>query len=163
AVRSRPARTGWSLAAAALVAVVLFAWSYIRAADQLRRHQAEAKFQQFVQCRNEALVYGMLAPEEGELLLGGHGAANLKAGEAAARRALALAGVDSGSGDVHFAGDFPRARETEIAGDCYTLLLVLAGVIGDQSRFDDATSERCREALSILDHASQLGFETRAY
>jgi tetratricopeptide (TPR) repeat protein len=51
----------------------------------------------------------------------------------------------------------------EIAGDCYTLLLVLAGVMGDQSRFDDATSERCREALGILDHASQLGFETRAF
>jgi tetratricopeptide (TPR) repeat protein len=163
AVRSRPAHIGWSLAAVGMVGLVLFAWSYTRAADQLRRHQAEAKFQQFIDLRNEALVYGMLTAEEGELLLGGDATANVKAAEAAVRRALAWAGVNNGLGNGHLAGGFPPARETEIVGDCYTLLLLMAGVMGEQSRLDGSTGERCREALRILEDASPLGFETRAY
>ena len=66
-VRRRPALVAWTLVAAALVSLLLTTWSYFRAADQLAGHRAEEKYQQFIQRRNEALVYGLLAPDEGAL------------------------------------------------------------------------------------------------
>src|SRR5207248_9786300 len=61
-VRRRPTRVAWGLAAAALAIVFVTAWAYSRAADQLTRHRAEEKYQQFVRYRNDALFYGLLAP-----------------------------------------------------------------------------------------------------
>src|SRR5205823_2022516 len=58
---------------------------------------------------------------------------------------------------------FPPGRRSEVAEDCYTLLLVLAEVREQQSIPDRGGSERYREALRLLDGAHKLGFETRAY
>jgi tetratricopeptide (TPR) repeat protein len=161
-LRRRPARVGWSAAAAALVCLVLTAWSYFRAADQLGDHRAEAKYQQFVRCRNDTLVCGLLAPDEGGLFLGGEGPAHLQTAESAACQALALAGVETGSAAAPAPG-FPALRKAEIAADCYTLLLVLASIRGQQPRPGEAGPERYRDALRILDQARRLGFQTRAY
>jgi tetratricopeptide (TPR) repeat protein/predicted Ser/Thr protein kinase len=163
AARRRPARMAGALAGVALVALVLTAWSYFRAADQLAPHRALAKYQQFVQRRNEALVYGLLAPDQGSLFLGAEAAANLKTAESAAREALALAGVEAQSGPEKPAPGFPASRQAEVAADCYTLLLVLASVRGQEFLAEKSGKERYEEALRILDHARQLGFQTRAY
>jgi tetratricopeptide (TPR) repeat protein len=50
-----------------------------------------------------------------------------------------------------------------LAADCYTLLLVLAGVRGQQPTPDPWGNERYQEALRLLDRARELGFQTRAY
>jgi tetratricopeptide (TPR) repeat protein len=162
--RRRPALVAGALSAAALVFLLLIAWSYFRAAGQLARHGAEEKYQQFVQRRNEALVYGLLAPDEGALFLGAEAAANLKRAESAARQALALAGLEAAPETAALAPGFPAARETEMAADCYTMLLVLASVRGQQPLPPGKErQEHYWEALRILDRAQQLGFQTRAY
>jgi tetratricopeptide (TPR) repeat protein/predicted Ser/Thr protein kinase len=161
--RRRPALVAWTLVAAALVCLLLTAWSYFRAAGQLAGHRSEEKYQQFIQRRNEALIYGLLAPDEGALFLGAEAVANRKTAESAAREALALAGVDVGSEAVSLDPGFPALRKVEIAADCYALLLVLASIRARQPLPDDGGNERYREALRILDRARQLGFQTRAY
>src|SRR5262249_7872045 len=139
------------------------AWGWFQAADQRARHRAEEKYQQFVQRRDEALVYGLLAPDEGGLFLGTEAAANLRTAESAAREALALAEVGAESGTAALAPGFPADRKADPAADCYPLLLVLAAVRGQQPLPGDGGSERYREALRILERARQLGFQTRAY
>jgi serine/threonine-protein kinase len=173
--RRRPALVACALAAAALVGLLLTAGSYFRAAGQLARHRAEEKYRQFVQRRNEALFYGLIAPDEGALFLGGEAAANRKTAESAAREALALAGVGGESGAAAIDPDLPAPRQAEIAADCYALLLVLASLKsqgpGGDSRTPDPGpltpspegKERYQEALRILDRARRLGFQTRAY
>ena len=161
--RRRPALVAWALGVAALVCLLLSAGSYFQAADQRARHRAEEKYRQFVQRRDEALVYGLLAPDEGGLFLGTEGAADLKTAESAAREALALAGVEAESETAALAPGFPAPRQAETAADCYTLLLVLASVRGQQSPPGEGGKERYQEALRILDRARQLGFQTRAY
>jgi tetratricopeptide (TPR) repeat protein/predicted Ser/Thr protein kinase len=160
--RRRPAPVGWALASAALAGLLLSAGSYFRAAGQLEGHRAEAKYQQFVRHRNEALVYGLLAPDEGGLFLGAEAAANLKTAETAARQALALAGVEAESAPA-LAPGFPDSRKAEVAADCYALLLVLASVRGQQPRPGEPGDERYLDALRILDRARPYGFQTRAY
>src|SRR5262249_31502065 len=120
-------------------------------------------YQQFVHYRNEALVYGLLAPDEGSLFLSAEAAANRKTAESAAREALALAGVEAESATAALAPGFPAARKAETAADCYALLLVLASVRGQQPLPGEGGKERYEEALRILDRARQLGFQTRAY
>jgi tetratricopeptide (TPR) repeat protein/predicted Ser/Thr protein kinase len=161
--RRRPTLVAGTLAALALVGLLLTAWSYFRAADQLGHHRADQRYQQFVQRRNETLVYGLLAPDEGALFLGGDAAANLKTAESAARAALALAGLEAESTTGALAPGFPGTRQTEMAADCYALLLVLAGVRGREFLPAEAGKERYEEALRLLDRARQLGFQTRAY
>jgi tetratricopeptide (TPR) repeat protein/predicted Ser/Thr protein kinase len=163
AVRRRPALAAWALVAAALVCLALTAWAYFRAADRLAGHRAEEKYRQFAQRRDEALVYGLLAPDEGVAFLGGEPADNLKKAESAAREALALAGVDVESG-ASIDPAFPGPRKEEAAADCYALLLLLAGIRAQEPAPQGvAAEERRREALRILDRARQLGFRTRAY
>jgi serine/threonine-protein kinase len=152
-VRRQPARVARFLAATSLICLVLVVAAGWRLANQRARQQAEDRYQKFVECRDTALVHGLLAPEEGGLFLG-TGAAHQETAESAAREALALAGVQIGSGATVFAPGFPAARRDEAARDCYTLLLLLAGITGN---------ERRREALAILDRAGQLGFQTRTY
>src|SRR5262249_2324514 len=81
-VRRRPVLVAWALGAAALVCLLLTAGWYFRAADQLARHHADEKYRQFVQRRNEAFFYGLLAPDEGALFLGGEAAAHGRTAEA---------------------------------------------------------------------------------
>jgi tetratricopeptide (TPR) repeat protein len=151
------------LAAAALICLLPIVWFYFRATDRLAAHRAEEKYQQFVQRRNEALVYGLLAPEDSELFLARDPAATLNTAESAARQALALAGVDTASKMNACPADFLASRQAEVAADCYTLLLVLANVRGHQPRSAEVDGEHYQEALRILDSARQLGFQTRAY
>jgi serine/threonine-protein kinase len=156
--RRRPALVGWTLAGTVLVCFLLTAWSYFRATGQLAGHRAEEKYQQFIQRRNEALIYGLLAPDEGALLLGAE-EANRRMAESAAGEALALAGVDLQSSTVSLDTGFPAPRKAEMTADCYTLLLVLASIRAQKPW----TSDGVKEALRLLDRARQFGFQTRAY
>jgi serine/threonine-protein kinase len=159
--RRRPALVARALGAAALVCLLLTVWSSFQAADQRARHRAQEKYQQFVQLRDEALVYGLLAPDDGALFLGPEAAANLQTAASAGRQALALAGMDPGSETA--ASGFPASGKAETAADCYTLLLVLASVRGQQPLPGEGGKQRYQDALRILDRARQLGFQTRAY
>jgi serine/threonine-protein kinase len=161
--RRRPALVAVALAAVALVGMLLTAWSSFRTPEQQPRHRAEEKYRLFVQRRNEALVYGLLAPDQGALFLGAEAKATLKKAASAAREALALAGVGGESVPTALAPDLPAPRKAAIAADCYTLLLVLAGAVGQQPLRGEGRQERHREALRILARARQLGFQTRAY
>jgi tetratricopeptide (TPR) repeat protein len=161
--RRRPTLVAWTLSGAALVCLLLMAWSSYLAADQRARHQAQEKYQQFVERRNEAFFYGLLAPDEGGLFQGAEVSTQLKTAESAAREALTLAGVDAESKSAAFPRDLPAPRRSEIVADCYALLLVLASVRGQPSLPDEASKQRYQEALRILDRACQLGLQTRAY
>src|SRR4029077_6410353 len=57
----------------------------------------------------------------------------------------------------------PFQRRAEVTADCYTLLLVLASVRGQQPLSGQRAKERYQEALQLLDGARKLGFQTRAY
>jgi serine/threonine-protein kinase len=145
-VRRHPARAAYSLGAAALVCLLVTAWFHASAADEQARHRAEENYRRFAECRDEALLYGLLAPDDGALFLGSEVPANLQKSESAAREALALA------------PDLPAHRKSDAASDCYALLLVLASIRGQRPE-----SARYEEALKLLERARQLGFRTRAY
>jgi tetratricopeptide (TPR) repeat protein len=167
--RRRPAPVLWAVGAAALLTLLLIGRSYFQAADQLARHRAEERYQQFVRQRDRAIFHGLLTPDQGTLFLGAEAATHLKTAESAAREALALAGVEppprggGQRGGAAMAPGFPAARQAAMAADCYTLLLVLASVRGRQLKPGEGPSRRCHEALRILDRARRLGFQTRAY
>jgi eukaryotic-like serine/threonine-protein kinase len=161
--RRRPALVAWTLGGVALVCLLLTTGSYFHAADQLARHRAEKKYQQFVQRRNEAFLYGLLTPDEGVLFLGGEAPAPMQRAESAAREALVLAGLGGKSKGMALAPGFPAPRKAETAADCYALLLVLASVRQRQPLPREGDRERYQEVLRILERAHQLGFQTRAY
>src|SRR5262249_41328343 len=77
--------------------------------------------------------------------------------------ALALAGIDLVSEKTALGSDFPDNRKSEVAADCYTLLLVLAGIRTQQPMNGGLSKERFEESLRILDRAHRLGFDTPAY
>jgi tetratricopeptide (TPR) repeat protein/predicted Ser/Thr protein kinase len=154
--RRRPALVG---CVAALIGVLLAGGWYSRVADRLARHRAEERYQKFVQRRDEAIIHGLLAPDDGATFLNTGADANRTAAESAAREALALAGVDPDSPAPAVDPSFPADRRSEAAADCYTLLLVLAAVRGQ----GPGGQERFREALRLLDGAAKLGFQARAY
>jgi tetratricopeptide (TPR) repeat protein len=149
--RRQPARVAYTLGAAALVCLLLTAWFHFRAAGQRARHRAEEKYRQFAGRRDEALLRGLLAPADGALFLGSEATDNLQTAESAAREALALA------------PDLPAHRKADVAAGCYTLLLVLASVRGQQPAPGEGDAERCEEALRILGRARRLGVRTQAY
>jgi tetratricopeptide (TPR) repeat protein len=162
-LRRRPALGAWILSAATLLCLLFTFLSYFNAADRLAHHHAEEIYQQFGQRRNEAFFYGLIAPDEGALFLGGDSTANLQTAELAAREALGLAGVNVESETVAIAPELPAARKSEIAADCYALLLVLASVKGQQPLPGNGSKLQRQEALRILDLAGLLGYQTRAY
>src|SRR5262249_26441372 len=152
AARRDPARVARALAAATMACLLLAAWSSYQAAHQRARHRAEENYRGFVHHRDEALVYGLLAPDEGALFLGTGGADNLQRADAAAREALALAGVELAPqpppplGAV-VAADFPAPRRAETTADCYALLLVLASIRAQQALPGEGDEGQNREAL----------------
>ncbi len=159
--RRHPARVAAGLATAILTALVLVAWFYAGAAKELSRHRADERYQQFVQCRNQAFLHGLLARDDGALFVGSADD-SLKTAESAAREALAIAGVDiSMVKPPAPATLLPAARQVESTADCYALLLMLASVRAQQA--GDGRLDECRQALAILDRAGQLGIETQAY
>jgi eukaryotic-like serine/threonine-protein kinase len=161
--RRRPALVAKVLGAVALVCVLLTCGWYVTVADQLARHRAEERYHKFVQRRNDALFYGLLVPDQGTHFLGAEATANVKAAESAAREALALARVEPDAERPAVDSSFSAHRRSELAADCYTLLLVLASVRGQQSFPEEGGKEQCQEALQLLDAARKLGFQTRAY
>jgi tetratricopeptide (TPR) repeat protein len=124
--RRRPALVAWALAGVAVLGLVLVGLAGLHSARERERQRAEQKYRRFVQLRNEALVRGCLVPEKGGLFAGAEAAVYLQGGEAAAREALALAGVNTDADRVEIAPDFPDARKEEVAADCHALLVVLA-------------------------------------
>jgi tetratricopeptide (TPR) repeat protein/predicted Ser/Thr protein kinase len=160
--RRRLAPFAWALAALGLVGLLLSLWLYSSVAGPAARHRAGQIYQEFVRYRNEAFVHGLLAPDEGTLFLGADAAANLQTAEASARKALALAGIDTESEPttpVKWLGP----GKTTVQADCYALVLVLASVREQQALVGQGSKGRYEEALRILDHAPQLGLRTRAY
>lgn len=159
--RRRPklaAAIGAGVAALCILAVSL--WS-LHLESQLGRHRVEENHQKFLEKRDQALLYGVLTPEHGSLFLGSDAEANRQTAEAAAREALALAGVDPHSDKPAVALAFPERQRLEMKEDCYALLLVMANA---QARGAPAAGEdRRREAFQLLDAARKLGFETRAW
>jgi serine/threonine-protein kinase len=161
--RRRPAAIAWTLVAVALVGILTSAWFLFRAADQMAGQRAEQKYQDFVQCRNEALVYGSLAPDEGTLFLRADARANLQTAESAAQKALALAGLKLGSNTTPAPTGFPNSRKAEVTRDSYALILILASIKAQQPSPANGGKGRYREALRVLDRAGQFEFETQAY
>jgi len=161
--RRRPALVASFLGMVALVGALLAGWSYFGVAEQLAGHQAEEKYQKFLHRRNEALFYGLLTSDQGEVLLGGEAAAHLQTAAAAAREALALAGLAVASaaapGDPLPAGP----HQDEMTADCYALFLVLASLQAQQAGDGQPARERYREALRTLERARGLGLQTQAY
>jgi tetratricopeptide (TPR) repeat protein/predicted Ser/Thr protein kinase len=157
AARRRPALAA---TVTGIVALLLLAGTWLRyfqVAGQLAGHRAEERFRRFVRLRNEALFYGLLTPDSGALFRGAQLDTRLKAAEAAAREALALAGVRVDSDTEGLAADFRGPRQAEITEDCYALLLVLADAVARPPGGSPA------EALRTLDRAEKLGPATRAF
>jgi serine/threonine protein kinase/Tfp pilus assembly protein PilF len=162
-LRRHPALVACVVAVAAMLSLVLTLRWYSLAMTQLAHHQADKRYEQFVQSRNEALVYGLLASDDEALFLGSEADFNLKTAQSAAQEALALAGVDPDSDTVALALDIPASRKAAMKADCYILLLVLASTRGQQLQTQDAAKGSYRGALRILDRTRQLGIQTRAY
>jgi serine/threonine-protein kinase len=160
--RRHPARVTGVLGAVALVGLLLTAWSYFWASARLAGHEREAKHRQFVERRDAALLYGLLAPDEGALFLGTEVDANLKTAEKAAREALALAGLEGDAATVSPTLGVLPVRQEEVTEDCYALLLVLASIREKQAG-DEKDEHSLKDALRLLDRARQLRLQTRAY
>jgi eukaryotic-like serine/threonine-protein kinase len=155
AVRRRPGLMACIASIAALLCIAGVSGWYASIAGQLARHRTEENYQKFVQCRNDALFYGLLAADDRAVFVTDEAAANLHAAESAAREALALAGVDPQSSTPAVDSAFPANQQRAMTEDCYTLLLVLANIEG--------RSSKNQEALRLLDAAGKLGIETRVY
>jgi tetratricopeptide (TPR) repeat protein len=171
--RRRPALVARIGAAVALLCVLLTCGWYFHVAGQLARYRAESRYRKFIRHRNEAHFHGLLAADLGPHFFGAETAASLQTAESAAREALHLAGVQLDSEAPVVDPSFPAPRRTEIAPDCYTLLLVLARIRGQQpvhlpdrpppAGQREGSKARTQEALRLLDSARRLGFRTRAY
>ena len=160
--RRHPLIVAGILGTVLLLCLLLTSRSYLRAKEQLASHRAEDNYQQFVRRRNDAHFYGLLAGEQGARFLGNEAGDNWRAAESAIRDALARGGVDLQSNAI-VDPDVPAARKAAVTEDCYALLLVLAGLREQQAVAQPEHKQRCQEALRLLDRASQLGYQTRAY
>jgi tetratricopeptide (TPR) repeat protein len=146
-----------------VLGLLLVAWSYFHTRSQLTLHRADTAYRQFVQARDQALVYGFLAPDEEAIFLGGDAVANRHTAIAAVEEALKIAGVGPGFQESDVARNLPAARRTEIVLDCYGLLLLLARIHSQEALTERQGSEEYQESLRTLDHARKLGIESRAY
>ena len=159
--RRRPAIA--ALVLVSLAAVLSLAaglgWHYReRHTVEQRRHN----YQKFLQCRDDALFYGIY----GTLFTYTDAARNRSATNIAARKALALMNVAvEGAEPPVLDSALSESEKTEILTGCYQLLLLLADVaangLPEQERADP--SQRIREALALLDRAAQMRPSTPAY
>jgi serine/threonine protein kinase/Flp pilus assembly protein TadD len=162
-LRRHPALAAGLLTVASIACLLLTLRGYSLAVGELANHQADKKYEQFIQCRNEALVYGLLASDDSALFWGAETDDNLKTAHQAARQALALAGVEIDSNTIALGPDVPAARKAAMSADCYILLFVLANATGQQLQTNDIANGSYREALRILEGAQRLGIQTRAF
>jgi tetratricopeptide (TPR) repeat protein len=161
--RHRPALIAWVVCISALACLLLTAAAYYRAASHLAGHHAEQTYRLFVVARNEALFHGFIAADTRAASFGLEPPADVMSADAAAGRALALAGANINVARIELGNNMPAALRTEVTRDCYTLLLVMAGVRSQQSRADETAGARIQAALRLLDQARALGIETQAF
>ncbi len=164
-VRRRPVLVARLMGAAALLCLLLTCGWYFRVVDKVLRHENAQRDQQFVQHFNEALLHGLLAPDQGAIFLGSAPAATARKAETAAREALALAGVKPDAPTPAVDASFQGERRSQTTASCYTLLLLLASLRGQH--FSPAAgggvNQASQEALQLLDCARKLGLQSRAY
>jgi tetratricopeptide (TPR) repeat protein len=131
-----------------------------RSRAAVARRDARERYDEFETLRDDALF-------RQTLFTGGDPTENLEATEDAARRALALFGVDvdSGTPSAVDTTHFDAAEAEAITTGCYELLLTLAEAVAhprpDQP--PDRARDRAGQAVRILDRAATLGPPTRAY
>ena len=117
------------------------------------RRASQARFQKFVNKRDEAQFLGTL-------YTGMDLAANLEAARASVHQALAVYGVSGRGGSrPELDAYLSDSQKAEILGDCYQLLLILAETEA-QSASDRKPPEKeqyLRKALSFLEQARRLG------
>jgi eukaryotic-like serine/threonine-protein kinase len=126
---------------------------------EANRKGAQARFQQFAKLRNEAQFLGTL-------YTGMDLASNLRAARTAVQQALAVYGVSrEATSRPALDPELSDVQKSEVLGDCYQLLLVLAETEA-QSTFDREPAEKeayLHRALTDLDHARALGTPSRAF
>jgi tetratricopeptide (TPR) repeat protein len=122
-----------------------------RLRQEAARRTAGRKFRRFFELRDQALFQGTLFTGV-DLRDNLH---NIRATVEHALRSLGL-GVTTGR-DLVLEGPFTPAERQAVNESCYELLLILAETVAR----DDPP--RVKQALRILDRASRLGQETKAY
>jgi len=123
------------------------------------RRASRARFQSFVNLRDEAQFLGTL-------YTGMDLAANLQAARTAVQKALAVYGVVAGQeARPAFDAYQSEAQTKEIMGDCSGLLLILAETEAQSAsrRKPPENGQFLRTALSCLEQARLLGAPARAY
>jgi serine/threonine protein kinase/tetratricopeptide (TPR) repeat protein len=122
------------------------------------RRGSQARLQTFVNNRDEAQFLGTL-------YTGMDLAANLEAARTSVHQALGVYGVlDSADARPSFDAYLSEVQKTDVLGDCYQLLLILAETEA-QSTFNRTPTGKeqfLRKALSYLEHARKLGTPSRA-
>src|SRR5262249_55610866 len=110
--------------------------------EEAERHRsAQQTRQQFILQRDLALFHGLDSLWQGALWPGREGDATRQAAETAARRALALAGLEVGAESAWAPDSFlTESEQTETAADCYALLVLLADAVARKP--DAATPAR---------------------
>ena len=123
------------------------------------RRASQARFQKFVNIRDEAQFLGTL-------YTGMDLAANLEAARTSVHQALAVYGVSAEEeARPRLDAYLSDPQKAEILGDCYQLLLILAETEA-QSASDRKPPEKeqyLRKALSFLEQARRLGAPSRAF
>jgi serine/threonine protein kinase/Tfp pilus assembly protein PilF len=123
------------------------------------RRESQARFQGFGKLRDEAQFLGTL-------YTGMDLSANLEAARAAVQQALRVYGVLASKGARPALDDYlSDPQKTEIQGDCYQLLLILAETEA-QTAPDRKPLEKAhylRKALSLLEQAQALKAPSRAF
>ncbi len=158
----RRTRVAGTFGLLALACMLLGSFSYFQLNDQVGAHRVEERYQEFVSRRDDALFYGLLAPEEGTFFLGADAVATAHKAETAAKDAFALAGVDLKAG-VSQPFLLPPGRKTEVEADCYALILLLADAKAQQTASGQKDYDRDRELLRLNDQVSMFPIQTRTY
>jgi tetratricopeptide (TPR) repeat protein len=125
-----------------------------RAETAEARRRADATHAEFLRWRDEALFHQIGSLSQGVLFTGLDVAASDRAAEAAARRALSLAGVSPDeAGPWRPDPAFTNAQMAEVTAGCQALLLTLA----ELTRRRDGGAGGAARALRVLDRAHGLG------
>lgn len=123
------------------------------------RRESQTRFQTFNKRRDEAQFLGTL-------YTGMDLAANLEAARTAVRQALEVYGMrpegEAGPKLDHY---LSAAQKTEVLGDCYQLLLILAETEAQSSSDENRPDKEkhLRAALAMLEQARRLGEPSRAF
>jgi serine/threonine protein kinase/Tfp pilus assembly protein PilF len=153
-LRSEPRLTALREAAESLLADV--DQKLIAVADRLASRE---RLTHFVDLRDEAQFLGTL-------YTGMDLAANLQASREAVHEALAVYGVSATYENTLTVDEhLDESEQTQICGDCYQLLLILAETEAQSSAVLDEQGQRhqLEEALRVLDQAPRFGTPSKAY